>query len=80
MSRLRPAHRWLAFVILAGALAACSAETTAPTGPVDQAALTQSVNSIAPSRRVQEPVPSFPIGVRLPCDNPLSERFCPVLP
>jgi hypothetical protein len=65
MPKLQPAHRWIAAVFVAGALAACSAETTAPTAALDQAAVAQPGTSTVPSSR---------------CDNPLTARFCPVAP
>jgi hypothetical protein len=40
MSKLQLAHRGLAFAVLAGALAACTGETTAPTAPFEQASVT----------------------------------------
>jgi hypothetical protein len=58
--------------ILTAALAGCANETTAPSGPIDQTAL-------SPARvRIGEPTRSIAIGHPLPCNNPLSERFCPV--
>jgi hypothetical protein len=54
MSKLQPAHRWLALVMLAGALAACSAETTAPTATAEQASLaTANTTTLAATLRVR---------------------------
>jgi hypothetical protein len=81
MSKLELPRRWLAVVVLTGALAGCSGESTAPTGPVDQAAfVSHGGTSIAQTSRVRVPTNPSPIGVEPPCDNPYSERFCPVLP
>jgi hypothetical protein len=54
MSKLQLAHRGLAMIVLAGALAACGNEATAPSGPFEQATLaTQNVTSLAATLRVR---------------------------
>lgn len=54
MNKLQLAHRGFAMVVLAGALAACSSETTAPASSTDQATLaTANVTSLAATLRVR---------------------------
>jgi len=54
MSRLQLARRGLALVLVVGALAACSSETTAPTSSTEQATLaTANVTSPAATLRVR---------------------------
>jgi hypothetical protein len=66
MSKLELVQRWLAVVVLTGALAACSGEATAPTA--------------TPALQVAGTISPKPIGVRPPCDNAYSGRVCPLLP
>jgi hypothetical protein len=74
MNKLQLAHRGLVLVVLAGALAACSGEATAPSGPFEQAA------PLAATVPVRGPTRPNPIGIQQPCDNPFSERVCRVIP
>jgi hypothetical protein len=54
MSQLQLARRGLAMVVLAGALAACASETTAPSGLLEQATLaTATVTTLAATLRVR---------------------------
>jgi hypothetical protein len=72
MKKVSLARLGLVMVILTATLAGCANEATAPSGPIDQTAL-------SPARvRIGEPTRSIAIGNPFPCNNPFSERFCPV--
>jgi len=80
MNKVHLARRGLALVVLSGALGACGSETTAPNGSFEQATpARQNAATPAATLRVRAPVPN-PIGTQPPCENPFSERICPVLP
>lgn len=70
MKKVSLARLGLVMVILSVPLAGCANEATAPSGPIDQSALSPA--------RVRIGEPPIPIGNPLPCNNPFSERFCPV--
>src|SRR4051812_4943112 len=71
MKKVHLAHLGLVLVILTGALAGCANETTAPTGPFDQAALSrvEDVPSLATAS-----VTSLASGLRVRCEARGSSR------